>query len=150
MMAVEWQSDVGFEADAARGDHFAYVRRLGVAVSSAIQARRRLTDELARFEKAGRPALPALGRVASASGRVFDESRWAVEVAQPPRGAELCSQALRQWLTLHVEACDALARAAGTGEPRHVRKAQDLLKGAQPFAVQFNRVRDRLAGRLVA
>src|SRR5437660_507032 len=120
-MAVVWQSDVQAEAGTPRSDQFAYIRRLGVAVRSAIEARKRLTDELARYERLGAAVLPSLGRVASASGHDFDEARWAVAVAQPPHGAEVCSQALQQWLTFHVDACDALARAAGTGESRHVR-----------------------------
>ena len=149
-MAVVWQSDVQVEEGAPRSDQFAYIRRLGVAVRSAIEARARLTAELARYERVGSAALPSLGRVASSAGHEFDEARWVVAVAQPPRGAELCSQALRQWLTFHVQACDELACAAGTGQPQHVRSALDLLRGARPFALQFNRVRDRLAGRLAA
>jgi len=149
-MAVVWRSDVQVEAGALPGDQFAYIRRLGVAVRSAIEARKRLTDELARYEKIGAAALPSLGRVASVAGHNFDEARWVVSAHQAPRGAEVCSQALNQWLTFHVDACDALARAAGTGEARHVRAALDLLRGAQPFALQFNRVRERLAGQLAA
>ena len=149
-MAVVLQSDVQVEEAAPRSDQFAYIRRLGMAVRSAIEARGRLTAELARYEKLGAAALPSLGRVASAAGHDFDEARWVVAVAQAPRGAELCSQALQQWLTFHVEACDALARAAGTGQSHHVRAALDLLKGARPFALQFNRVRGLLAGRLAA
>jgi hypothetical protein len=149
-MAVVWQSDVQAETGALRGDQFTYIRRLGVAVRSAIRARKRLVDELARYEKLGVATLPSLGRIATACGHDFDEARWAVSVAPAPRGAEVCSQALQQWLTFHVDACDALARAAGTGEARHVRAALDLLRGAQPFALQFNRVRERLAGQMAA
>src|SRR5215207_550517 len=99
-MAVVWRSDVEVDVEAPRGDQFAYIRRLGVAVRSAIEARRRLTDELTRYEKLGAAALPALGRAASTCGHDFDEARWLVAVAQTPRGAELCTQALRQWLSL--------------------------------------------------
>ncbi|HEY3107467.1 MAG TPA: hypothetical protein VGL23_01860 [Chloroflexota bacterium] len=149
-MAVVWQSDGPIEAGAHRSDQVTYIRRLGAAVRSAIEARQRLTDELARYERTGLAALPALGRVASAAGHDFDEARWVVSAHQAPRGAEVCSLALRQWLTFHVDACDALSRAAGTGEARHLRAALDLLRGAQPFALQFNRVRERLAGQLAA
>jgi hypothetical protein len=149
-MAVVWQSDVQPGAGALQSEKLGYIRRLGVAVRSAITARKRLTDELARYEKLGAAALPSLGRVAGACGHDFDEARWAVAVAPAPRGAEVCSQALQQWLTFHVDACDLLSRAAGTGEARHVRAALDLLRGAQPFALQFNRVRERLAGQMAA
>jgi hypothetical protein len=149
-MAVVWQTDVEAEADTPPSDQFAYIRRLGVAVRSAIDARKRLTDELARYEKVGAAALPSLGRVARASGHDFDEARWVVSSYRAPRGAELCSQSFDQWLTLHVDACDALARAAGTGDVRHVRAALGLLRGAQPFALQFNKMRERLAGQLAA
>jgi len=149
-MAVVLRPDVRLEAGTAPHDQFDYIRRLGAAVRSAIQARQRLTTELARYEEAGPAGLPALGHVARRAGQELDEARWAVSVARAPRGAELCSQALKQWLTLHVEACDALARAAGTRQPQHVRAALDLLENAKPFAVQFNRVREHLAGRLAA
>ena len=149
-MAVVWQSDLRAEPGAHGSDQFTYIRRLGVAVRSAITARKRLTEELARYDKLGAATLPSLGRVASACGHDFDEARWAVAVAPAPCGAKVCSQALQQWLTFHVDACDALARAAGTGEARHLRAALDLLRGAKPFALQFNRVRERLAGQLAA
>src|SRR5262245_19672871 len=115
-MAVMWQSDVEAGRGAPPDAQLAYVRRLGAAVRSATAARKRLTDELARYERLGAAALPALGRVALTSGHDFDQARWSVGAARAPRGAEACSQALHQWLTFHVDACDALARAAGTGE----------------------------------
>jgi hypothetical protein len=149
-MAVMWRSEVDSEAGADRGDQFAYVRRLGSAVRSAIEARRRVMAELARYDRLGTIALPQLGRIASTAGHDFDEARWVVSSYRAPRGAELCSQSFDQWLTLHVDACDALARAAGTGDVRHVRAALGLLRGAQPFAHQFNKMRERLAGQLAA
>ena len=106
-MAVVWQTGRGVEQTAPPSDQVAYIRRLGDAVRCASDARRRLADELARYQQLG--------------------------------------DALQQWLKLHVEACEALTRAAASREIGHVRAALSLMRGAQPFALQFNRVRDQLA-----
>lgn len=128
----------------------AYVRRLSVAVRSAIDARRELVEAIARANHLGEDGLPQLGRVAERLAHTFDEARWLMTVTGAPRGVELCTEAFVTWVSLHVEACDALTRAAGTSDPDHVRTAVRLLKGAQPFAHQFNIVRGRLASRLAA
>ena len=143
MVAAAWQSD-------APSDGLAYVRRLGVATRAALEARHRLADQLTALERGGESALTQLGRVAEECAHMFDDARWTVTSVAPLRGAELASEALVEWLRLHVEACDALTRAAGTGDLTHVNTAVAILRSAHPFAHQFNRLRNGLADRLAA
>jgi hypothetical protein len=142
-MAVELMAD-------AEADQVAFVRRLGEAVRSGLEARARLEQELQRYERLGSAVLPALGRVAQSCAHEFDQAGWVVAVARTPRGAEMCSQALEQWLKMHGQACETLAGAASAGSGDRVRSALNLLKGAQPFAQQFNRGRQLLADNLAA
>jgi hypothetical protein len=142
-MAVVWQADV-------EADQVAFVRRLGEAVRSGLEARNRLGQELQRYEQLGSAVLPALARVSQACAHEFDQARWVVAVARTPSGAETCSEALEQWLKMHGQACETLAVAAAAGADDRVRSALNLLKGAEPFAQQFNRGRQLLANRLAA
>lgn len=142
--------EIELEGCESSDEALAYVRRLSVAVRSAIAARRTLLEEIALRNPQGEAALPQLGRVAERSAHALDEARWMVTVAPVPSGAELCTEAFLSWVGIHLDACDALTRAAGTHEADHVRTAVRLLKGAQPFAHQFNVVRGRLASRLAA
>ena len=94
--------------------------------------------------------LPALARVAQGCAHEFDQACWVATVAKAPRGAEVCSDALSQWLKMHALACEDIAAAAIAGSGEQVRRALGMLKGAEPFAHQFNRGRQLLASRLAA
>lgn len=114
----------------------------------------RRTERWARVRQAprrgGESALTQLGRIAEECAHTFDDARWTVTSVAPLRGAELACEALVEWLRRHVEACDALTRAAGTGDLTHVNTAVAILRSAHPFAHQFNRLRNGLADRLAA
>src|SRR5207248_2855634 len=79
-MAVVWRADAEVDRDAGDGDQVAYVRRLGEAVRSGLEARRHLDEELLRYERLGSAVLPALGRVAQACAHEFDQAVWVVTV----------------------------------------------------------------------
>lgn len=127
-----------------------YVRRLGIAVAAAMRVRAELLSEFARLDRVPSEALHRAGRIGRRCGPAFEQARWAVRGLTPPLGGQACSDALVGWLDVHLAVCDALTRAGGTQDPRHLSAAAAMLRSAQPLAQHFNTARRRLAAGLAA
>lgn len=125
------------------------VARIGRIVAQAIRSRQILMHELRQIDDT-RESLARAGRMAHACGQGFDDARWALTNAPSSIGLDYCVERLLAWLDVHVDACDALALAAGTGDRVHLSSAMDKLRTAQMLAKSFNAARDHLARHLAA
>jgi hypothetical protein len=131
-------------------DRWEYVRQLGQAVAAAMRARAQLVREFAQLDQTPTTALVRAGRIGARCAPAFEEARHEVATLPTPLGAQTVRDALLGWLDVHVRVCDALVRAAGTRDPRHVGDAAAALRNARPFAERYNLARRRLAERLAA
>ena len=128
-----------------------FARRINAIVGALTKARKVLKDEIAPLRihvNAG--DLVRIGRVANECLAAFDEARWILKSTPAPIGAEPCTDSLMAWLEMHVDACDALCRASGTRNSRHIETAQDLLRQANTHAHTFNRHRRLVVERVAA
>lgn len=127
-----------------------YVIKLGRAVKHAMRVRDGLLREFSQLDQHPETALTRAGRMGARGAPAFDEARRAAAALPTPIGAQAVRDALLGWLDAHVQACDALMRAGGTRDPRHLRTAATLLRHAEPFARKYNQARGSLAQRLAA
>jgi hypothetical protein len=127
-----------------------YLRHLGRTVKLGMQLRSQMLRELSQLDAHPATALLRAGRIGLRCAASFDQSRRALRDMAYPAGAQSVHEALLGWLDIHIEACDALTRAAGTKDARHLSSAASVLRGARPFAHRYNAARLRLAERLAA
>ena len=149
-MAIGWaKRTMSVESDPVHPTVFA--RRVNAIVGALTRARQVLKDELAHLrEQSDLADLKRIGRVATECLAAFDEARWILKATTAPIGAEPCTNSLMAWLEMHVDACDALCRASGTRNYKHIETAQDLMRQANAHAHTFNRHRRLVVERVAA
>lgn len=132
-----------------------YLRELGPLMTAPRLARREWMREVSGLIDQARVGDPiALYRRAGRHGRtaapVFREARRRLDALDPPPECAAIHQATGRWLSLHVEACEALIRTEAQGTPRALREVHERLVESREHARRFNAEYANLVAQLRA
>ncbi|HEY3109649.1 MAG TPA: hypothetical protein VGL23_12895 [Chloroflexota bacterium] len=132
-----------------------YLRDLRPVLTAPRLARREWIREVGLLIDDARTGDPiALARRAGRQGReavpIFREARRRLDDLSPPPECQALHDATGRWITLHVEACEALIRTEQQRAPRPLREVHERLVLARAQAQRFKEEYARLVEQLRA